>query len=262
VLLDGDLPTELRSARLAVDAPWWTNRALLTGHGRALIRSIHEAHLAAGADILTTATFHCARETLLGLGLAPGSGTAWMVHAAVGVARAAAGSRPGVTIAGSVGPLPRPDREHEWLVTELARSGVDVVLAGPMPSVTEAAAVVDVAVAAHTPVWISLHCKENGRLPSREPLAEAVLALRERGAALVILGCGRPEHIGAALQTVRARYTGPLGVRPDALGDPETMAYQCDRWRTAYDLDLVGGCCGTTARHLRAIVTAQSATGS
>ncbi|TCO59633.1 homocysteine S-methyltransferase family protein [Actinocrispum wychmicini] len=258
MLLDGSVATELRSVGHAVDAPWWTNRALMAGRGRAVVRSIHQAHLDAGADVLTAATYRCSREELLGLGLAPGSGTAWMVHAAVGVARAAAGARPGVMVAGAVGPLGHQDRErlraeHGWLVTELARCGVDVVHAESMSSVTEAAVVVDLATNAGLPAWVSLRCPETD-----ESVVDAVCAVRECGADLVSVSCATVERIDAVLQAVRERYDGPLGARPDAADD---LARACVRWRTDYCLELVGGCCGTTAGHLRAMVTAP-ATGS
>ena len=270
VLLDGSMPTELRLAGHSVEAPWWTNRVLMTGRGRALVRSIHEAHLAAGAGVLTATTFPCAQGKLLELELAPGSGTAWMVHAAVGVARAAVGGRPGVVVAGAVGPLAdlpegRLSAEHGWLVTELVRCGVDVVLAESMPSILEAVSVVDLAVSAGRPAWVSLRCADDARLPSAEPVAEAVLAVRERGAGLVAVSCGRPEQVETALRAVRERYAGPLGAYPDVAGHADDLARTCARWRTEYDLDLVGGCCGATAGHLRALsrtVVTAPATGS
>ena len=110
-------------------------------------------------------------------------------------------------------------------------------------------------------MWVSLRCAEDGRLPSAETVVEAVLAVRERGAELVAVSCAGRERIETALRDVRAHYAGPLGAYPDVVGSADELSRTCERWRTEYDLDLVGGCCGTTAAHLQALVTA-SATGS
>ncbi|GLW89800.1 homocysteine S-methyltransferase family protein [Actinokineospora globicatena] len=249
MLLDASLPAQLGLAGVVVEAPWWTNRALLTGVGRAAVRAVHEENIAAGVDVVTAATFRCAEADLLELGLAPGSGTAWMVHAAVGVAKAAAGNA--VTVAGSVGP--GDPAGHGWLVTELVRCGVDVVLAESMPSVSEAEAVLDHAVAAGATAWVSFQCGPNAALPSGESVVDGVVSAWERGAAMVLLNCAAPERIEDALQAVRRHYEGPLGAYPDATG--EGLADLLARWRMDYDLAVVGGCCGTTTADLRAPAT-------
>ncbi|MBM7774165.1 S-methylmethionine-dependent homocysteine/selenocysteine methylase [Actinokineospora baliensis] len=249
MLLDTSLPTGLRDAGISVEAPWWTNRPLLTGAGRAALRAVHENNIAAGAEVITAATYRCAEADLLGLGLAPGSGTAWMVHAAVGVARASAGTS--VLVAGSVGPA--DPAGHGWLVTELVRCGVDVVFAESMPSRAEASVVLEHAVNAGVPTWVSFHCEDNGRLPSGESVVDAVVGAWEGGAALVALNCGTPKTVEDALKAVRERYEGPLGAYPDVDGDGlmDTLL----RWRLDYDLALVGGCCGSTTAHLKAPAT-------
>jgi S-methylmethionine-dependent homocysteine/selenocysteine methylase len=260
VLLDGSLPTELRLAGDSAEAPWWTNRLLMTGRGRALIRSVHQTHLAAGADVLTAATYPCDLGTLLGLGLDPSAGTAWMVHAAVGVARAAVAGRRGVLVAGVVG-APRgmsSDEEsiarYRWLVAELARCRVDVVLAESMPSIGDAVVVVDHAVAMGCVPWVSLPCAGRTRLPSGESIAEAALTVWQHGAQLVAVNCGTPDEVETALRAVREWYPGPLGAYPDvagpAVGD---LARTCTRWRAEFGLDLVGGCCGATTGLVRAL---------
>ncbi|RLK58099.1 homocysteine S-methyltransferase family protein [Actinokineospora cianjurensis] len=249
MLLDASVPGRLRDAGIAVEAPWWTNRALLTGAGRAALRAVHEADVAAGADVVTAATFRCAERDLLDLGLAPGSGTAWMVHAAVGVARAAAGNS--AEVIGSVGP--GDPAGHGWLVTELARCGVDVVLAESMPGVAEAITVVEHATRAEAAVWVSFQCADDARLPSGESVVDGVLRAWERGAAVVLLNCGTPRQVEDALKAVRDRYDGPLGAYPDATG--ERLADALARWRLDYDLAVIGGCCGTTAADLMAPAT-------
>ncbi|GLZ42308.1 homocysteine S-methyltransferase family protein [Actinokineospora sp. NBRC 105648] len=148
--LDADLATALQAQGHHLDPPWHVNRLLMTGAGRAAIRQAHESSIRAGATVIRTATTHCAHRHLLSLGLAPGSGTAWMVHAAAGIAQAAA--HPDTRVAGLV--TPGDPEDHEWLVTELCRTGVDLILAQDMPSTDEALTIVKAT--KDRPVWVSL----------------------------------------------------------------------------------------------------------
>jgi S-methylmethionine-dependent homocysteine/selenocysteine methylase len=64
-----------------------------------------------------------------------------------------------------------------------------------------------------------------------------------------------------ALCQVRARWPGPLGAYPE-IGDgapqaphsasPAELAVQARRW-IAHGARIVGGCCGTTPEHIRAL---------
>ncbi|WP_035302912.1 homocysteine S-methyltransferase family protein [Actinokineospora inagensis] len=241
MLLDASLPAGLQAAGIVVESPWWTNKPMLTGVGRAAIRAVHEGHVAAGADVVRAATFHCSEAELLDLGLAPGSGTAWMVHAAVGVARTA-GAR---TVVGSIGPSPHP---HDWLVTELTRCGVDAILAESMPSIAEAVGVVE---QAQVRTWVSFQVRQ-GKLLSGESVVDAVQQARRGGAELVAVNCGTPDDLEPVLAQIRESYDGPLGAYPDATDE---LMPTLRRWEATYGLQLVGGCCGTTAAHLKVPAT-------
>jgi S-methylmethionine-dependent homocysteine/selenocysteine methylase len=275
-ILDGGLETELQRAGVPLAAPWWTNKTLMTGRGRAIIRTVHEAFLDAGADVLTAATFRCHRRALVGLGLDPSAGAAWMVHAAVGVARAAVGSRRDVLIAGSIAPLTDcyradplpPDEElraeHGWLAAEIARCGVDVVLLESMGSVREARIAVDAVRAAGAVSWAAFACRDDGTLPSGEAVAEAALACE---ADLVAVNCSSYEATGNALSAIRERYQGPLGAYPNVKGydgtapaEDSASVEEADRfgerlngWRAEHGLALIGGCCGTAPADIGAV---------
>lgn len=281
-LLDGGVATELQRRGLQVAAPWWTTRAVLTGRNRDVLQAVHEDYVAAGARVITANTFRCNLRCLRANGLED-AGLAWMTHAAVGVATAVRNSSGGrVRVAGSVAPVEdcyRPDlvppddelrEEHRWLVVELLRAGVDLVLAETMNTVREARIAVGEAVAAGAETWVSFVCGPDARLLSGEPLAEAARAAQDEGASAVLVNCTRPEDVDACLAVLGDTAAVPFGVYPnveDRSGlprwghvdrhvsadvGPEEFAELVARWHTELGASLLGGCCGTTPAHLAA----------
>ncbi|OOC53345.1 MULTISPECIES: homocysteine S-methyltransferase family protein [Nocardiopsis] len=283
-LLDGGLATELARAGEPVEAPWWTNKSLLVGTRRERLRGIHEDFLDAGADVLTANTFRCNLRTLDRLGFDPGSGRAWMVHAALGTAERAAERYPGVDVVGSMGPVedcyqpgsvPADDSvlraEHRWMATELRRCGVEVFLVETMNTVREARIAVEEVVAVGGVPWAGFVCGDGAALLSGEPLAEAARAVEAAGAAMVCVNCTAPERTEEALRVLRTSYSGALGAYPNIeergpdtsvegplapAVEPAAFAATMARWAGEYGLDLVGGCCGTTSAHIAALARA------
>jgi hypothetical protein len=60
-----------------------------------------------------------------------------------------------------------------------------------------------------------------------------------------------------ALDLLRARFRGPIGAYPE-IGDgaaaetPQELGVEAQRWLAA-GAQIVGGCCGTTPEHIRAL---------
>lgn len=281
LLLDGGLATELQRAGLSVREPWWSSRALLTATGRLLLRSVHEAYVAAGVDVVTANTFRTNVRALRRTGLDE-AGWEWLVRTAVGVAREAVGGSPAL-VAGSVAPAAdcyRPDlvppdeelrAEHGWLATRLARAGVDLFLIETMNTVREARMALEQVLGAGGRAWVSFTCTAGGRLLSGEPLPGAVRAVTGDGAELVLINCTVPVHTEAALSVLREVWSGPAGVYPNiedrtgltpyrhvdrhvpAVLDPDEFAELVAGWCAEYGLAVAGGCCGTTPAHLAAL---------
>lgn len=276
IVLDGGLSTGLERQGEPVVAPWWSARCLIAGPRRELVRRVHAAQVDAGSAVVTANTFRCNLRTLRGVDLDPGSGYAWMVHAAVGVARRAAGSR--ARVAGSVGPVAdayRPDlvpsddelrEEHRWLAVELSRAGVDLVLVETMNTVREAAIATEAVLAAGLEPWVSFVCGDEARLLSGEPVGAAARVVADHGAAALGVNCTTPRRTGPALRALRAVHDGQLfaqpnvedrtragaGPTPVAVG-PAPLAEAACRWHAEVGLAAVGGCCGTTAAHVAAL---------
>ncbi|HET6503021.1 MAG TPA: homocysteine S-methyltransferase family protein [Amycolatopsis sp.] len=284
MLLDGGLATEIQRAGQSMRAPWWTTRCLLTDANRRVLRSVHEAYLAAGARVITAATFRCTLRSLRQTRLDE-AGYAWMVHAAIGVARAARSEAgiPGALIAGSVGPVEdcyRPDlvppddelaAEHGWLARQLSRSGVDLFLIETMNTLREARIALDQALAVGGRAWVSFVCDEDANLLSGEKLTAAAQAVERDGAEAVLVNCTSPSGTETALRALRAVRSGPVGVYPnieDRRGieayrhvdrylspmlSPDEYADLLAAWRADHDVDLLGGCCGSSPAHLAAL---------
>ncbi len=275
LLLDGATGTELERRGVPSQLPLWSSRALLDAPE--VVAGIHAEYVAAGAEILTANTFRTQRRTLARAGL--GERAAELTQRAVELARrSAAGAPRRIWIAGSMAPLEdcwHPERvpaddalaaEHAEHAESLRAAGADLLLLETFGTRREALAALRAARASGLPVWASFACDARGRLLSAEPLAEALAAARALGPLAVLVNCLPPSHVDAALPALRACGL-PFGVFPN-LGaplpggegraeelDPAAFAARGRRWVAAGAL-IVGGCCGTTPAHLRALAGA------
>jgi enediyne biosynthesis protein CalE2 len=280
VRLDGGVATELERAGLAVASPWWTTAALVTEDGRSVLRRVHGDFLDAGAQVLTANTFRCNLRALRPLGLDK-AGFCWMVQAAVGVAAAArnAAGAGSTVVAGSIAPvedcyrpeLTPPDAElraeHGWLATELVRAGADLILIETMNTIREARIALEAAQAAGARAWVSFVCTSGGRLLSGEPVAEAAVAVEADGAAAVLVNCTGIAETEECLRRMSDVCRGPIGAYPNledrarprengafaSSVSPADFAATLRRWHDELGATLLGGCCGTTAAHIRAL---------
>ncbi|TCO59645.1 homocysteine S-methyltransferase family protein [Actinocrispum wychmicini] len=277
ILLDGAVATELQRAGVPVHAPWWTTAALRTVKGREVLRSVHAAHLRAGAQVITANTFRCHGRALRPLGADPAA----LVRTAVGLARdACADTGIQALVAGSVAPVAdcyRPDlvppdaelrAEHGALAADLVRSGVDLVLVETMNTVREARIALAAVLDAGARGWVSFVCGPDGRLLSGERLRIAARTIERDGADTVLVNCTSPTDTTRCLAELRSGCAGRIGAYPnieDRSGvdghvdshlpaelSPVDFANLLARWRAEFGPDVLGGCCGTSPDHLRA----------
>ena len=239
-----------------------------------LVRDLHAAYLRAGADIVQTNTFDANRWRLGRAGLQ--ECVAEINIAGARLAREAVQeSRSAALVAGSVGPVmsaaaPRiPHRERDPILREqiaVLANWVDLIILETFGDSESLAQAVTVARAeCDLPVIAQLTFDEEGRtLGGEEPrAAAAVLAL------LNVAAIGANCTVGpAALQDVVAELAAgsglPVSVQPNA-GVPHRLGRQLSYARnTEYFADaargfaasgaaLVGGCCGTTPAHIKAV---------
>lgn len=190
----------------------------------------------------------------------------------------------GVAIAGVVSPLEhcfRPDlsppaeqcrAEHQEMIEQLKAAGVDFILLESMNSIREARIAGEVARQSGLPVWVSFVVRETGRLLSKEPLTEAVAAVEPLGVDVVAVNCAPLEDIRTAVAELRKSRKGPVGAYAH-IGryDPPSWKYgfyprftsteqvpparylEAAREWKRLGAQVVGGCCGTTPYHIRAL---------
>lgn len=275
LLLDAAMGTELQRRDADTALPLWSAKTLI--RDPELVWTIHGDELSAGADILTANTFRTHARTLGKAGLSARS--AELTARAVQLAHQAAAT-PGreVFVAGSLSPLEdcyRPDlapddaslaREHEAQARFLAEAGVDLILAETHNSIREAKAALAAAKATGLPVVLSLVTDGGGKLLSGEPIADAASALLPLEPDALGVNCvpaarlaGDLEVLASAAPGLPLCAYGNLGLPDETRGwafteelSPEQYAVVARRW-LELGARIVGGCCGTTPEHTRAL---------
>jgi S-methylmethionine-dependent homocysteine/selenocysteine methylase len=197
------------------------------------------------------------------------------------------GGRAPMVISGCVGPrgdgyapgdLMSADQAadfHAHQVATFADTEADMISAITMTNVPEAIGVARAAAVADMPCAISFTVETNGRLPTGEPLSEAIDAV-DMGTggypAYFMVNCAHPTHFDDALQNGEAWVARIRGVRANAStlshaeldqatelddGDPVALGrhYAALRRRLP-QLTVLGGCCGTDHRHVEEIARA------
>ena len=251
----------------------------------ALILSIHEEYLQSGAEILETNTFGANRFRLARHGLA--SRTAEINEAGVRIARQAAehlkDKQAGdAWVAGSVGPLgvhleplgktglEEARAAFAEQIAALASAGADMLMIETMPALNEAREAVLAAkeTAPELPIFVMVTVDDDGNCLDGSSPAHAAALLTEWGANVIGCNCSTgPATVLTAIEAMRAVTDLPLVAMPNAgmpravegrniyLCSPEYMA-SFARKAIKAGAQYVGGCCGTTPNHIRAMKSA------
>ena len=307
LILDGAMGTMIQRHKLdeaayrgARFADWPSdlkgNNDLLALTQPEIIRGIHDAYLAAGADILETNTFNSTSVSMADYGMQE------LVYelnvAGAKLARAAceaAEARDGRVrwVAGSIGPTNRtaslsPDvnrpgfrnisfeelrAAYAEAVEGLLDGGADLILVETIFDTLNAKAALfaidEVASrrGVELPVMISGTITDaSGRTLSGQTTEAFWFSVRHARPVSIGLNCALgPDLLRqyvAALHAVADTHVSahPNAGLPNAFGEydlgPEAMAAQIREWAESGLLNIVGGCCGTTPDHIAAIAAA------
>ena len=240
-----------------------------------VVAGVHREYLAAGAEIIVTNTFGGNREKLSHYGL---EGRLAEINAkGVAIAREVAGDK--AYVAASLGPTgkfvePVGDvtfDEMAAIFREQAQAvidaGADLITLETFLDIKEArAAVIAIReVSAHIPIIAMLTFDDNGRSVLGTPPEVAAITLEAAGADIVGSNCGLGvEGIYEVLTAMRRVTALPLISQANAglpvlrdgktifPGTPEEMTAYHDRM-LQLGVRVIGGCCGTTPGHIRAI---------
>lgn len=285
-LLDGGIGQEMVKRAGDRPTPLWSTQAMMDHPG--LLKSIHAEYFDAGATIATANTYAILRDRLVKEGIEDRFEA--LQSAALAEARKAAEGRG--RVAGAIGPLvatyrpethpPKAEAAPQYAeVAQLMADRVDLVLCESVASLTHARAILDGALSAGKPVWVSFTVddEDGSRLRSGEPVADAARAMADGGAAAILANCSAPEAMPAALDAMI-----PTGLSCGAYANAFTQITKAflqdnptaDTLHTRRDMGpdayadhalswldhgatILGGCCETgpahiaeTARRLRA----------
>jgi homocysteine S-methyltransferase len=281
ILADGAMGTMLHQSGAPIDACF--DALNLTDPARVL--AVHRAYLDAGADLIETNTFganrfklaeHHRREEVTAIN-----------RAAVNLAQQAIReSGNPAYIGGSVGPLGvrlaplgrvRVEQAFEAFCEQigaLIEAGVDVVMLETFSDLNEMVEAVKAAraVSPNIPVVASMTFTRDGTTVYGDAPREVASELANTGADLIGVNCsGGPSQLARIAQIMRAvEPDTPIMVMPNA-GFPEMVAGRVMYPATAeyfgdyavvlrnIGVAMIGGCCGTTPDHIRAMKQALGA---
>lgn len=244
------------------------------------IVQLEKAFIDAGAQIILTCTFGGTAPRLRGSKFADEVSRINLQAAAL--AREAAASGRGVLVGGSMGPLGQLLRPYGPITYEdavgayaaqaraLAEGGVDLLVIETQFHVDEARAALEgVRLVSELPAVVSFSYDRGTRTMMGVKPEVAASTIGGLGAAMIGVNCGTTlENARTIVEQYAAAFpTLPIWVKPNA-GMPRT-----DGTKTYYDVRpdqmadfaraaaklgarVVGGCCGSTPEHVRAIATA------
>lgn len=174
--------------------------------------------------------------------------------------------------------LEEAEAYHAVQIGTFASTSADQITALTMTNTAEAIGVVRAASAAGIPAAISFTVETDGSLPTGQPLGaaiEQVDAETNGAAAYFMINCAHPTHFSGVLAGAGAWRHRLVGLRANASarshaeldeateldeGDPSELGLRHAALRDRLPaLTVLGGCCGTDARHVAAIVQAWSA---
>ncbi|HET9082639.1 MAG TPA: methionine synthase [Trebonia sp.] len=252
-----------------------------------IVRGIHRAYLAAGADCVTTNTFGANLGNLSEYGIPERIGE--LSEAGAAAARevadefTAADGRPRWVL-GSIGPgtkLPtlghitfRELRDSYYEnAAGLLRGGADALIIETCPDLLQAkAAIIGAKRAAadlgpDAVIIASLTIETTGTMLLGTEIGAALTALAPLGIDVIGLNCATgPDLMSEHLRYLAANSPIPVACEPNA-GLPQLtsdgayypltaagLADAHERFAMEFGLSLVGGCCGTTPEHVAALV--------
>lgn len=244
---------------------------------RAEVKDIAESYLNAGSDIIETNSFGGNRFKLSMYGLE--DRVTELSHAAAAISREAAGK--GKHVAGSIGPtgkmLLMGDVTEEELydafreqAVALEEGGADIIIIETMSAIDEAALAVRAA-RENTKCIVIItmtFSKDPGGYHTMMGVSpeEMVISMKDSGAHIIGSNCGNGiEDMIAIVKVIRAADSEiPVIIQSNAgipqLIDGKTVFRESPEMMASYvpelikaGANIIGGCCGTTPEHIRAI---------
>ncbi|MDO8301614.1 MAG: bifunctional homocysteine S-methyltransferase/methylenetetrahydrofolate reductase [Sedimentisphaerales bacterium] len=245
----------------------------------ALIKRVHDGYVGAGADFIETNTFGANEFKLAAFGLA--DRVEQINEAATAIAKSSASARPGVLVAGSIGPLGFPvqpigqltrQQAHDAFARQanaLAKAGVDFLMLETFTDPNELLTAIEAAAATGLAIVAQMTTNEHHETMYGQKIQDAISLIAAHDAVTAVgLNCSvGPSEMLASLELLRGVTDKPIAIQPNAgmprqvdgrmlyMSTPEYMAEYAKRFFEK-GARIIGGCCGTTPDHIREIVKA------
>ncbi len=170
------------------------------------------------------------------------------------------------------------EQYHAQQLGWLADTDVDMVTALTFTQSDEAIGVVRAAESLGLPVVVSFTVETDGRLPTGEPLGDAIIAVDDAtgsAAAYFMINCAHPDHFARQLsgaewarriRGIRCNASRMSHVELDECevlddGDPTELAASYRQLKDSLPwLNVFGGCCGSDLRHVTEIARSLTTT--
>lgn len=284
LVLDGAMGTELDARGFDVSDPLWSAKALYDKPE--LIQSVHEDYFAAGADVGTSASYQATVEGFESRGFSRDEARELMVRSVrlVQAAGAAATGPIAPMAAASIGPYGayladgseyRGDygksraelRDfHSERIAILASAKPDLFACETIPVLDEALAECE-ELARHgedIPAWVSFSCKDGQQTNAGDDVRDCARVLDGLPQVAAIgINCTAPDYVASLIRRMREGTEKPIVVYPNTgeVYDGKTKTWHGNGvsytdyvkdWHRA-GATLIGGCCRTSPKDIRAI---------
>jgi len=284
IIIDGGTGTEIQRRGAPMSGEVWC--ALANRSHPHVVREVHDAYIAAGAEVITANTFATSplildahrlldeMEALDAIAIDTAKQAQADADRPVAVAGSMSAMRP--IIPGTDRPDPKwtkPEAECRSLFRrkahELAEHGVDFIAMEMMRDWDYSVWACDAARETGLPLWIGISARTGpddtliGYNRPDCPLGDIVDALAVDGADAILIMHSSIDDTDAALDLLGEHWPGPRGAYPESghftipdwvFGDiaPEAFAETCTNWIDK-GTRIIGGCCGVTPEHIAAV---------
>jgi 5-methyltetrahydrofolate--homocysteine methyltransferase len=292
VIYDGAMGTNIQKRNPTLDDYWGQENCseVLVLSRPDIIRDIHADFFRVGCDVVETNTFGATRTVLSEFGLQDRVKEINLaaVKLAKEVAQQFSANGRARFVAGSMGPTTKlPSLAHisfddmvaayEEQAAALIEGGVDVLLIETAQDLLQAKiATIGVLEAMRKagkrlPVQVQVTLQESGTMLLGTEIGAALTALEPLDIDAIGMNCATgPAEMNDAVRYLGANSTKEISVLPNAglpqnegghpvyKLKPEELAQYHKHFVQDYGVRIVGGCCGTTPEHLKAVVDALS----
>jgi len=272
ILIDGATGTEAERRGIPKLEHAWNGGGALSHPD--IIRQIHADYLAAGAELVISNSFATHFHALRDSGEAADfeaynrRAVELAVEARDGAGRSDALVGAGISYWSWTDNIPPATDLHDAAARQadiMARAGADVIMLEMMVDIPNMSVMLKAVVNAGLPVWVGITCgrRDDGGIDLRDgdSLDAALDILNVSDIDLVNIMHTRVEFVDDAIDAVRARWRGPVGVYAhssnevdgkwvfDDVISPAGYRDLAAGWK-ARGAALVGGCCGITTAHI------------